>query len=131
MIKLSEHFTTDELKCKCGKCSYSTDEGAEKFISRNLILLLEAMRVFIQAPIEVSSGIRCLEHNKAVGGEDNSAHLRGEAADIKITGSTDRYDLIMAAMTKGCRRIGVYKDQHIIHVDVSTAGVPLDVLWVR
>lgn len=128
---LSEHFSCKEMACRCGKCNYSTDEAVEKFLNRNLILLLEAMRSFINRPIKITSGIRCPEHNKAVGGEDNSTHLRGEAADIHIEGSFDRYELVMVAMTKGCRRIGVYKTQSIIHVDVSTHGVPQDVMWVR
>jgi len=33
-------------------------------------------------PIEISSGFRCLEINKAVGGSNTSQHLLGEAADI-------------------------------------------------
>lgn len=130
-MKLSDNFAAKEFCCLCGKCNYSTDEGVDKFINRNLILLLEAMRSFMDRPIKITSGIRCPEHNKAVGGEDNSAHLRGEAADIRIAGSVERYELVMAAMTKGCRRIGVYKDQDIVHVDVSTHGVPQDVMWVR
>lgn len=130
-MKLSEHFDTSEFKCSCGNCIYSTDEKTEIFINRNLIILLEQIRQSVGRPLKIASGIRCPEHNKAVGGEDNSAHLRGEAADIFITGSTERYDLVMAAMTKGCRRIGVYKEQSIVHVDVSTHGVPQDVLWIH
>lgn len=132
MIKLSEHFTAAEIMCRCGNCQYSTEEGAEKYISRNLIILLEQIRQSVGGrPLTINSGIRCPEHNKNEGGADNSTHLRGEAADIAIAGSAERYDLIMAAMTKGCRRIGVYKGQNIVHVDVATHGVSLDVMWVR
>ena len=130
-MKLSDNFDTSEVKCKCGKCNYSTDEGAEKYITRNLIILLEQIRQSVNRPLTITSGIRCPEHNKAVGGADSSTHLRGEAADIKISGSTERYELVMAAMTKGCRRIGVYKGQDIVHVDVSTHGVPQDCLWIH
>ena len=130
-MQLSEHFSCKEMACRCQKCNYSTDEGAEKYINRNLIILLEQIRQSVNRPLTITSGIRCPEHNKAVGGADNSTHLRGEAADIKIDGSVDRYELVMAAMTKGCQRIGVYKGQNIVHVDVSTHGVPQDVLWIH
>ena len=35
-------------------------------------------------PIRINSGYRCPELNKAVGGEANSQHLLGEAADIHL-----------------------------------------------
>lgn len=131
MKKLSEHFTTDEMACRCGKCSYSTDDGIIAHVSPRLILLLEDIRDAVGRPIVISSGLRCPEHNKAVGGEDNSTHLRGEAADIKVSSSFERYEIVMAAMTKGCLRIGVYNDQMCVHVDVSAHGVPQDVMWIR
>ena len=35
-------------------------------------------------PIRITSGYRCPELNRAVGGESNSQHMRGEAADIHL-----------------------------------------------
>ena len=35
-------------------------------------------------PIRITSGYRCPELNRAVGGASNSQHLRGEAADIHL-----------------------------------------------
>ena len=35
-------------------------------------------------PIRITSGYRCPELNRAVGGVKNSQHLRGEAADIHL-----------------------------------------------
>ena len=35
-------------------------------------------------PIRITSGYRCPELNKAVGGVANSQHMRGEAADIHL-----------------------------------------------
>ncbi|MCC6475156.1 MAG: DUF882 domain-containing protein [Burkholderiales bacterium] len=130
-MKLSDNFQASEFICRCQKCNYSTEEAVEKYINRNLIILLEQIRQMVNRPLIITSGIRCPEHNKAVGGADSSTHLRGEAADIQIGGSRDRYELVMAAMTKGCQRIGVYKEQSIVHVDVSTHGVPQDVLWIH
>ena len=35
-------------------------------------------------PIRITSGYRCPELNRAVGGASNSQHMRGEAADIHL-----------------------------------------------
>lgn len=45
--------------------------------------VLEPMRVAYGKAITVSSGYRCEELNKAVGGKNSSAHLRGDAADLQ------------------------------------------------
>lgn len=45
--------------------------------------ILEPLRAAYGKPITVSSGYRCEKLNKAVGGVANSAHLRGDAADLQ------------------------------------------------
>ena len=45
--------------------------------------ILEPLRAAYGKPITVSSGYRCEKLNKAVGGVTNSAHLRGDAADLQ------------------------------------------------
>ena len=37
-------------------------------------------------PIPISSGFRCEQLNRAVGGVSNSQHMRGQAADLCIDG---------------------------------------------
>jgi uncharacterized protein YcbK (DUF882 family) len=39
-------------------------------------------------PVHIVSGTRCKSHNRACGGEPNSQHLKGRAADIVATGMT-------------------------------------------
>lgn len=47
-----------------------------------LMVFLDRIREAWGSGIVVSSGFRCKELNKAVGGVSNSAHLQGYAADI-------------------------------------------------
>lgn len=47
---------------------------------------LQVIRDLIGKPIRITSGYRTPEHNKKVGGEPNSYHLKGMAADIVIDG---------------------------------------------
>ena len=53
---------------------------------KNLVTLIEQVldpiREKWQSPIYITSGYRCAELNKKVGGAENSYHLRGMAADI-------------------------------------------------
>ena len=77
MLKLSEHFTSDEFACKCG-CGFDSPDP-------NLIFVLECLRtVFNNKPITINSGCRCKFYNAKIKGTKNSQHLHGKAADIVI-----------------------------------------------
>lgn len=55
----------------------------------NLIFyVLQPLRLKLGKPIIVTSGYRCKELNKKVGGVDTSQHLIGQAADIHVKGMT-------------------------------------------
>lgn len=56
-------------------------------VYRNIYLLafyLDSVRVRYGGPIVITSGYRSPALNKAVGGVNNSKHLRGIAVDIRI-----------------------------------------------
>lgn len=108
MGNLSEHF--DESEFVCPDCqTVHVDPG--------LTYLLEKARELLGRPIVIHSGFRCPNHNAAVGGTPQSAHLTGEAADIVCAFSADRYDLLRTFLTLGVTRIGI--GAGFIHVDVS------------
>ena len=74
--QLSEHFKASEFQCKCGK--------PHKFmISDELVVNLEKLRSELGCNgVHVSSGFRCPEHDKKVGGKGNGKHTQGLAADV-------------------------------------------------
>ena len=72
---LSAHFRLREFECRC--C------GTVK-LSARLVERLEALRARRGAPVLITSGYRCPRHNAAVGGVENSRHMRGTAADIHV-----------------------------------------------
>ncbi len=74
-----DHFAPEEFLCHCaGLCDH------EDLISRKLVAGLDRLRDVIGVAMVVTNGVRCVEHNKAVGGAAKSQHLTGMAADILI-----------------------------------------------
>ena len=74
--QLSPHFNVSEFRCKCGK-EHST------LISDELVRMLESLYTELNcSEIRISSGYRCVNHDKAVGGSGTGQHTLGKAADI-------------------------------------------------
>lgn len=80
--------------------------------------MLDLARGLYGRPMVVNSGFRTVEHNAAVGGTENSSHLRGLAADISCRNSSDRYDMIIAFLRVGFNRVGI--SDTFIHIDTDT-----------
>jgi uncharacterized protein YcbK (DUF882 family) len=75
---MSKYFKDSEFACKCG-CGFCKPDG-------KLLETLDVIREALGRPVVVTSGCRCPKHNENVGGEPNSNHLRGDAADIQCPG---------------------------------------------
>ena len=76
-MQLSRNFTREEFKCNCGQCDYDT-------VDSKLIEVLQDIREKYDASVTVTSGNRCPEYNKEVGGSAKSQHIAGRAADIQV-----------------------------------------------
>ena len=119
---LTEHFSEAEFACRC--CGMLPTTG----ISMALLLGLERLRLRIGRPINISSGYRCPDHNRVVGGVWNSQHVKGTAADIYVDGMGVR------ELANICKQIfdgvGTYVDGGFVHVDMREGGaVPGYYLW--
>lgn len=93
-MKLSEHFTLDELCVSDTARRRGIDNSPLPELLPNLRRLantLERVRAALGCdPLIVSSGYRCAALNRLVGGAATSAHLRGLAADITQPGVEPR-----------------------------------------
>ncbi|MDB4261575.1 D-Ala-D-Ala carboxypeptidase family metallohydrolase [bacterium] len=112
MGDLSENFSREEFRCNCEEC----DQDA---VDHELINLLEDIRANFGASIKITSGNRCPEYNKAVGGKQNSQHLKSKAADIIVDGVSPHLVAIWASETNPSRYgVGMYDT--FTHVDVRS-----------
>nr|CAI9751946.1 endolysin [Herelleviridae sp.]CAI9751959.1 endolysin [uncultured phage] len=92
---MTEHFSKEE---------FTRSETADRLVIDNTLpddlietakytlSRLEEIRQAYGKPIIITSGYRCPELNKAVGGKPNSQHLKAEAVDLKW--DLDLYKLI-------------------------------------
>lgn len=115
------YFKREEFRCPCGECDGFPVEPDE-----SLVRSLDEIRKAWQQPMHINSGVRCSAHNHEVGGSPDSAHLKGFAADVAISNSTDRYEFIWYALA-GFHRIGV--GESLIHCDKDPAR-SARVLWL-
>ena len=118
MGDVGRFFNRAEFACKCG-CGFDD-------ISPELVALLDQIRAHFDRPMTITSGCRCPQHNRQVGGAEHSQHLVGKAADVQM------YHLIPplvaeAAALYGANGIKVYSGW--THIDVRDGrswhvGVP-------
>lgn len=98
--------------------------GSGVRMNEQFMQMLDEAREMAGVPFHINSGFRTPKHNKKVGGSQNSSHLRGRAADIACTNSTQRFRIVAALIAAGFNRIGIAET--FIHVDndnVKTPGV--------
>lgn len=77
-MNISANFKRSEFKCNCGVCDFDT-------VDVELINVLQDIRDHFNNSVKVTSGNRCFNYNKSVGGADNSYHVRGRAVDIQVS----------------------------------------------
>lgn len=111
-------FTEEEFSCGCGCGSNDMDDS--------LLIRLQSGRTLAGIPFIISSGYRCEEHNKEVGGKWDSSHLSGFAVDIAYPNSYDMLVILRAVLDIGFQRVGIGKD--FIHVD-NDPFKPGDIMW--
>ncbi len=110
MGDISKYFDRAEFACNCG-CGFDD-------VAPELITILEDVRKHF-GPVRISSGCRCVKYNKAVGGGDDSQHMRGTASDIVIDGfSPVKVQQYLLAKYPSKYGIGSYTT--FTHIDVRS-----------
>ncbi|MCP3667370.1 MAG: hypothetical protein GY696_33570 [Gammaproteobacteria bacterium] len=104
-MKLSANFQLDEFLLsqkaeRIGGDMLDSQRNPDPEVVSNLQYLvkntLQPIRTLLKSSITITSGYRCLALNRDLGSRDTSQHVKGEAADLKISselvtrGSRDR-----------------------------------------
>lgn len=108
--QLSKNFKRGEFACKCG-CGKANPHPT-------LVHTLQRLRDLIGEPIIINSACRCEEHNRRVGGAENSLHLRCKAADIRAKGLTPSELADKAEELNEFKYGGIGRYNTFTHVDV-------------
>ncbi len=117
---MTKNFSKQELECKCGCGLVNYDD--------EFMTALQHIRNRYKKAMIVTSGSRCNEHNRAVGGSDNSDHTHGRGIDIACNNSVDRFLIINFALATGFDRIGIRKS--FIHLGLSNEKTNINnVIW--
>ena len=103
-----KYFKESEFECKCGCGKTVTQEVKDK---------AESAREFLGAPMIISSGARCFKHNRDEGGAPNSTHLTGEAIDVRVFNSRQRYLVFKALERAGFTGFDIQRDY--VHGDTG------------
>lgn len=81
-VDKATNFRTYEFACK---------DGSDKIlVDSNLVRVLQKIRDHFGKPVSINSAFRTKEYNKKVGGASDSYHTKGQAADITVTGVSNR-----------------------------------------
>lgn len=132
-MRLSPHFSLAELTVtSTGLPNDPPPEDIER-LRRLCVEVLEPWRNHV-GPLKPTSGYRSLVVNKEVGGDTDSAHMDGNAADVKALTVTQTYawselvDLIRAGLP--VRQAILYPGAQI-HVAYGTTPSPNGQLLVK
>ena len=119
--QLSPHFNAREFRCSCGK-------SHETLLASELVDKLEALYTALNcSKIIVTSGYRCSEHDKAVGGTSSGQHTKGTAADVCCYGQDGQP---ISSKTVCCKAqdlgfggiANITSSYQYTHLDVRTSG---------
>lgn len=92
------HFTIEELihsdKARELGIDNTPDKDSIDRLTTLIIEVLDPARELLGKPIVVTSGYRCSVLNTAVGGQPNSQHTKGEAADLQCYNNKYLFDII-------------------------------------
>jgi hypothetical protein len=107
-MKLSEHFTLEELTATSHRQFDNTPNASEMANLVRLAAFLEEVKTVLGGkPVMINSGFRSKQVNDSVGSKDTSQHRIGCAADIRVPGMTPR------EVVEACIKANIGYDQVI------------------
>ncbi len=104
-----KYFSRDEFKCS---------ETGNNEIQDEFIHALDKLRESCGFPFAITSGYRDPSHSVEAKKEKAGQHTLGIAADIAVSGGSQRFIIVSKALELGFSGIGVART--FVHVDTRT-----------
>lgn len=120
--QLTDNFTLNEMCTTSGGRFMMPSRVAMDNLKQLCSCVLQKTRDYIGVPIIVNSGYRDVAPNKAINGDKNSQHLRGEAADIVCS----NFDVLIYFISSQCNfdQLIIYSDKRnvirFVHVSYTS-----------
>lgn len=112
----SDFFTLQEFIKSSTATRLKIDNTPNAEILRNLQygvqMVLDPLRRIHQQPIIITSGYRCAQLNKAVGGVPSSWHTKGNAADIHIKDENEAREIFNILKTLPSVDTALFEHSH-------------------
>ena len=129
-----KYFTFTEFERSATATRYAIDnrtpESAKKNIAALVDNVLDPLREAWGKPITVTSGYRCAELNRKVGGTATSHHLKGMAADITTGNKVDNRRLfqLVVALNLPFTQLIDEKNFSWIHISYDPSNLKKQIL---
>lgn len=109
-----KYFDDKEFACKCG-CGLNLQKDGIKRIA-------DQIREHFGRPAIITSGTRCIAHNKRVGGANGSYHTTGNAIDIYVEGvsGAELQSYCQTIVGSGKARYTYYITGKASHIDTGS-----------
>lgn len=107
-VKTSINFFLSEFQCKCNSCDFV-------MLQVELLMAIQSARSELGKPIIINSGYRCKQHNKEIGGVENSNHIFGDAVDVALPEVGK--DELIAILKKHFKYVKIYEGKNFVHCD--------------
>ena len=114
-----KEFTKSAVADKMKIDNTNVPEYVKNNIKEMVYQVLQPLRDYIEKPITINSGYRCLKLNAAVGGVPTSQHVQGQAADIEVDGMTS-FEIAQAVLDLHLPydQLILYND--FVHISIGT-----------
>jgi zinc D-Ala-D-Ala carboxypeptidase len=119
MTQLTPHFSLEEFVESQTAVRNNINNNPSQAIKNNLVTLaqgLEQVRSLLNAPLRISSGYRCMELNRKIGGATDSAHLDGYAADFTCAEFGTPTEVASAIVKSGIKFDQVIEEGTWVHL---------------
>jgi len=117
-MNFTEHFTWAELtRTDTSLPNIPSDFEVDRL--RRLASALEEIRAILGHPLTINSAFRSELVNRAVGGAEGSAHLRGDAADFTCAGYGSPRDICLAVIDAGIGFDQLILEPSWVHIGMS------------